>query len=693
MMNASCPDKPTLTQALLGQLLGAPAELLEEHLSSCSACAETLRGLTVGDAVTASLRRGPDTDPDADGAAVTELLDRLRSLLPQLVEREHSVPPVSVPSRPGGHSQAPFKFLAAPEQAGEIGRLAHYRVLRVLGQGGMGVVFEAEDARLQRRVALKVMLPKLAGDAESRARFILEARAAAIQHPRLVTVFEVGETADVPFLAMELLQGESLESRLRRQPGPYPTPVLLKIGRQIAEGLAAVHGLGIIHRDIKPSNVWLQAGSEDVRLLDFGLARAATAEARLTQPGMIVGTPGFLAPEQAAGKAVDARSDLFSLGAVLYLLATGTMPFEGRDVLATLNALATSHPRPASELNTDLPEALCHLITRLLSKQPALRPGSAREVIDVLDAMHASAAAGDAARRLSAGKATPAALPKRSSRKAIVLATVIGGPIVVLAVLAVIFGTGMLGETLGDRPPAPHAENKREQPREEQRRPEQPREQQQPVEEQPREEDREVAPGVGVPNAPAVVPLPAELVGKASVNLIPPAVPPQDVVRGRWSVANKALHCTGGSFVPRIQFPYRPPAEYDFVVTFWQPKLRNGISLIMPNPNGGAFFWFLGNEAGAGYGFHARPKKEGRQLGLIKAESVHTTVVQVRKGSVRALVDGKELLRLQTDYRDLLCDNWRRMPNTELVAVACDDPTVFYHIRIVEVSGPGIKGR
>jgi hypothetical protein len=262
-----------------------------------------------------------------------------------------------------------------------------------------------------------------------------------------------------------------------------------------------------------------------------------------------------------------------------------------------------------------------------------------------------------------------------------------------LTALAVLSGIGNLAERFFDRPPAPLAENKREEPREEQPHQEPPPEQQQAVDEQPREDDREVAPGVGVPNAPAVVPLPAELVGKPSVNLIPPAVPPQDVVRGRWSVANKALHCTGGSFVPRVQFPYHPPAEYDFVVTFWQPKLRNGISLIMPNPNGGAFFWFVGNEAGAGYGFHARPKKEGRQPGLIKAESVHTTVVQVRKGSIRALVDGKELMRLQTDYRDLSCDNWRRMPNTELVAVACDDPTVFYHIRIVEVSGPGIKGR
>jgi hypothetical protein len=163
-------------------------------------------------------------------------------------------------------------------------------------------------------------------------------------------------------------------------------------------------------------------------------------------------------------------------------------------------------------------------------------------------------------------------------------------------------------------------------------------------------------------------------------------------VRGRWLVADKALHCADGNFVPRVQFPYRPPAEYDFVVTFWQPGLRNGISLIMPNPNGGSFFWFLGKENGAGYGFGASPDKEERQGGLIKAKSVHTTVVQVRKGSVRGLVDGKELMRLDTDFRDLTCDGWRRIHNTAFVAVACDDPTVFYYARIVEVTGKGKKG-
>jgi hypothetical protein len=145
--------------------------------------------------------------------------------------------------------------------------------------------------------------------------------------------------------------------------------------------------------------------------------------------------------------------------------------------------------------------------------------------------------------------------------------------------------------------------------------------------------------------------------------------------------------------VPRVQFPYRPPPEYDFVVTFWQPGLRNGISLVMPNPNGGSFFWFLGNDDGKGYGFHANPDKEGRKVGLIKAKTIHTTVVQVRKGSLRASVDGNKLMKLDTNFGDLTCDGWREIRNTSFLAVACDDPTVFYHVRVVEVTGKGKKGR
>jgi hypothetical protein len=258
---------------------------------------------------------------------------------------------------------------------------------------------------------------------------------------------------------------------------------------------------------------------------------------------------------------------------------------------------------------------------------------------------------------------------------AIVLVTAIGVPLILLVVVAMLVKIVQVAERVVNRPPAEPAEVRANENQD------------------PPDRDRDVEPGTVVPGAPPLPPQPAALAGQPSIDLIPLANPRKDVVHGRWLVAGKVLHCNDGSFVPRMQFPYRPPAEYDFIVTFWQPGLRNGISLVMPNPNGGSFFWFLGSEEGQGYGFHGRAGKEGRKPGLIKEKTIHTTVVQVRKGSVRALVDGQELIRLNTNFRDLECDDWRRIHNTGFLAVACDDPTVFYYVRVAEVSGKGQKGR
>src|SRR5262249_12669609 len=157
--------------------------------------------------------------------------------------------------------------------------------------------------------------------------------------------------------------------------------------------------------------------------------------------------------------------------------------------------------------------------------------------------------------------------------------------------------------------------------------------------------------------------------------------PRKDALDGRrWAVVNKALHCNDGSFVPRIEIPYQPPEEYDFIVTFSQPGLRNGISLIMPNPRGGSFFWYLGGN-GAQYGFYANPSKGGRTKGLIEANKAYTTTVQVRRDGVRGLLNDRELVQYKTDFRDLTCDDWRRIRNSNLLAVGCDDPTVFHHVR------------
>ncbi len=305
-----------------------------------------------------------------------------------------------------------WDFLAPAEQPDEIGRLGSYRVLKVLGQGGMGVVFKAEDAGLQRLVALKAMLPSLATSGSAKQRFMREARAAAgLKHDHIVTIHQVGEDRGAPFLAMEFLEGESLEVSLKREHN-LPVAEVLRIGRQVADGLAAAHAKGLIHRDIKPGNIWLECESAEresaerertetecalprsrapalparVKILDFGLARAAS-DTSLTQSGAIVGTPAYMAPEQAGGKNVDHRCDLFSLGCVLYRMATGEMPFKGNDTLALLSSLAMDNPAPPQALDFNIPPALSDLIMKLLAKKPDDRPSSAREVADALAAI------------------------------------------------------------------------------------------------------------------------------------------------------------------------------------------------------------------------------------------------------------------------------------------------------------------
>ncbi len=283
-----------------------------------------------------------------------------------------------------GHDPSLTEFLAPSQADDELGRLGKYRILKVLGFGGMGVVYKAEDPLLKRAVAVKAMLPGLAASASAGQRFLREAQAmAAVEHDHIVRVYQVDEDRGVPFLAMEFLKGEPLDVRLQREQ-TLPIREVVRIGKEIAEGLAAAHERGLIHRDIKPGNVWLEAPGGRVKILDFGLARSAEQKATLTQQGAIVGTPAYMAPEQGRGDAVGPRCDLFSLGCVLYQLCTGELPFQGRDTISTLMAVATTNPPPPRQLNAAVPSQLSDLVMKLLEKDPLQRMGSAAEVVQAL---------------------------------------------------------------------------------------------------------------------------------------------------------------------------------------------------------------------------------------------------------------------------------------------------------------------
>ncbi len=265
-------------------------------------------------------------------------------------------------------------------------------LIRRIGSGGMGDVWEANDPGLDRRVAVKVILPTLVGNPTAVRRFAREARAyAAVEHPNVLTVHSVGEFDGRPYLVMPLLEGETLSARLRREPALPPEEVL-RIGRAVAAGLDALHARGLIHRDVKPANIWLSADGS-VKVLDLGLARPGDGlldGEPISFDGVVVGTPAYMSPEQADGREVGPRSDLFSLGVVLYQSATGTNPFAAPSIMAALSALATRTPEPPSDLRPGLPAGVDDLVLGMLAKPAEQRtPGTAAEVAKRLEAIEA----------------------------------------------------------------------------------------------------------------------------------------------------------------------------------------------------------------------------------------------------------------------------------------------------------------
>lgn len=264
-----------------------------------------------------------------------------------------------------------------------LGRIEGYDLLDVIGRGGMGIVARAHDRQLNRLVAIKFLAPHLATSAAARQRFAREAQAAAaVVHPHVVPIHVVNGGRDIPYLVMHYVAGESVQERIDRV-GPLAVKDILRIAMQTARGLAAAHEQGMIHRDVKPSNILLENGVERVMLSDFGLARAAD-DASLTRSGVIAGTPDYMSPEQASGQPVDHRTDLFSLGSVMYTMATGHPPFRAEGTMAVLNRICNETPRPLRDVQSDLPRWFERLVQRLLEKDPDERFDNASEAADLL---------------------------------------------------------------------------------------------------------------------------------------------------------------------------------------------------------------------------------------------------------------------------------------------------------------------
>jgi serine/threonine-protein kinase len=364
----TCPDRGRLESLLAGALPDAEQAAVAEHVEGCESCQTTLERLA-------------GTSRDEQARHLAEPPEPPEPALKQVM-RDALGDETRATDSPSENDES-LAFLAPPREPGHLGRLGHYEVQKVLGRGGFGVVLKAFDERLHRVVAIKVLSPAYAANGSARKRFIREARAAAaVKNEHVVGIYDVQEEANPPYLVMELIDGVSLQDKLDRH-GSLGVKEILRVGMQTAEGLAAAHKQGLVHRDIKPANILLENGVERVKITDFGLARAVD-DASLTQSGTVAGTPMYMSPEQAEGLPIDHRSDLFSLGTVMYAMCTGHPPFRATGTMAVLRRVIDDEPRPIRESNPDIPDWLCDIVAKLHAKKAADRLQSAREVAELL---------------------------------------------------------------------------------------------------------------------------------------------------------------------------------------------------------------------------------------------------------------------------------------------------------------------
>lgn len=280
-----------------------------------------------------------------------------------------------------------YSWLPHPLESSDLGRLAHYRLLRTLGEGGMGIVFLAEDTQLMRQVAVKVLKPMMLSDPQAVRQFLREARAAGgLTSDYIVPIYQIGEDHGLPYVVMPVLSGHNLRQWLALNE-PVTLGRIMQIARECSLGLAAAHARQLVHRDVKPSNIWLEEPTGRVKLMDFGLTHSATHDSQLYRSRSISGTLQYMSPEQADGSSIAPPSDIYSLGVVLYELGTGRLPLARTSLLQWLRALAIDNPPELTSINPAIPFDLGMLIMQMLNKDPALRPASVRGVLNNLEAI------------------------------------------------------------------------------------------------------------------------------------------------------------------------------------------------------------------------------------------------------------------------------------------------------------------
>lgn len=389
MQITSCLSREVLQRLLESTMTARETQPYETHLATCGDCRRALEALAgearwwveASEHLSTRLPTGLDRDETSDTERKEPDLDALGRA--NWIRQEEKQATFGAERDAKALALQSVRQWLEPGHPELLGKLADYDIESVIGQGGFGVVLRAFDRELNRPVAIKVLAPHLATVGAARRRFIREAQAAAaVVHPNVVPIHAVQAEADYPFLVMTFVPGGSLQQCVNRT-GPLEAKVIVRIAQQVAAGLAAAHRQGLVHRDIKPGNILLENGLNRALITDFGLARAADDAA--SQTGWLAGTPHYMSPEQAAGESLDGRSDLFSLGSVMYFMATAREPFSGDKPLAILHQILHKRPRAIRSINSDIPEALVGTIERLLQKQPADRFQTAGQLSDWLE--------------------------------------------------------------------------------------------------------------------------------------------------------------------------------------------------------------------------------------------------------------------------------------------------------------------